>query len=193
MKTHPPEVWLAYGDEAYLAARLLWFTGFPVESALSGHRALERYFKAYLTASGVRMEGEIGAWGRNIDTMRSVASAFDDAFREDEVRARTRALQRLFKALREPGADQGAPAPRLSWDRVIAPADDLVAFLRPRVRVEPEVWARLPLALAASDDGRPNPFRARALTEHNPHVDLILCSGTRQTAPEFRPLPTGDA
>ncbi len=76
---------------------------------------------------------------------------------------------------------------------MIAPADDLVAFLRPRVRLEPDVWARLPLAQTAEGDGRPNPFRARALTEHNPHVDLILCSCTSQPSPDFRPLPGLDS
>jgi hypothetical protein len=193
LKTQPPEVWLAYGDEAYLAARLLWFTGFPVESALSAHRGLERYFKAYLTASGVRMEGDIGAWGRNIDTMRSVASAFDEAFRGDDVRARTRALQRLFKDLREPADARDRPAPLLSWAGVIAPADDLVAFLRPRVRVDPQVWPRLPLAVTAAGDGRPNPFRSRALSEHNPHLDIILCADTCQPTPDFQPLPGPDS
>jgi hypothetical protein len=189
--TQGPESWLAYGDAAYLATRLLWFTGFPVESALTAHRALERYFKAYLTASGVRMEAELGGWGRNIDTMRSVASAFDEAFRDEEVRARTRAIQRLFKGLREPeesGADGGA----LCWAGVVAPTDDLVAFLRPRVRVAEEVWRRLPLALVADPDGRPNPFRARALREHNPRIDTILCAGTGEPHPAFQPLPEAE-
>lgn len=192
MRTRGPEGWLEYGDEAYLATRLLWFTGFPVESALAAHRALERYFKAYLTASGVRMEGELGGWGRNIDTMRSVASAFDDTFRSEEVRARARTVQRLFKTLREPDAD-GGPRPELCWSGVVAPADDLVAFLRPRVRVDDDVWPRLPLARAVADQGRPNPFRARALREHNPHLDIILCRRSHEPAPAFRPLPEGDA
>jgi hypothetical protein len=186
-----PEGWLAYGDEAYLATRLLWFTGFPVESALAAHRALERYFKAYLTASGVRMEAELGGWGRNIDTMRSVASAFDDGFRDEQARARTRAIQALFKRLREPDGAAATPAD-VTWAGVVAPTDDLVAFLRPRVRVPEEVWPRLPLARVVASENRPNPFRVRALREHNLRIDTILCASTQSPAAAFQPLPDLD-
>ncbi|MEN8373938.1 MAG: hypothetical protein ABFS34_00660 [Gemmatimonadota bacterium] len=191
MRDRSPGAWLAYADEAYLAARLLWFTGIPIESALSAHRALERYFKGYLTASGVRMEGEVGAWGRNLDTMRSVAAAFDETFREESVRARTRGLQALYRELKEPRKGAGEGDVRLSWARVIVPTDDLVAFLRPRVRLDPSAWARTPLNLERHRDGRPNPFRRRALSQHNPHLDTILCTETGRPPLAFRPFEEG--
>lgn len=193
MTVQRPEAWVTYGDESYLATRLLWFTGFPRESALTAHRAVERYMKAFLTSSGVRVEGELDGWERNIDTMRSVASAFDDAFRLDEVRARTRTLQRQFRELREPGPAAARAEECLCWAGVVAPTDDLAAFIRPRVRLEPDQWADMPLARAGSTDGRPNPFQERALREHNVRLETLLCTRTTRPDPLFQPLPQTDA
>jgi hypothetical protein len=186
-----PVAWLHYADGSYIATRLLWFTGLTLDSAVYGHRTIELYVKAFLVSLGVEAKPGSPAWGHDLATLGEVAARYDRAFAREDVARRLRFFDRYFDYVRYPGDMAPPPDGSLTWfafDANITPLDELVAFVRPRIRLDAEDWRRS-LVHELLSDGDEN-YQRKALTDKNPQVGVIDCttSGERDVTfdPSFR-------
>ena len=87
--------WLCYADNSYIASRLLWFTGFMLETPVQGHRTLELYLKTFLISRGVEVKPGSAAWGHELVALGKAAADFDQAFAADDVHRRLRYFERI--------------------------------------------------------------------------------------------------
>lgn len=178
--TTEPVGWVHYADNSYVATRLLWITGLPLESAVYGHRTIELYIKAFLVGQGVEVRPGSRAWGHELGALGEAATRYDSAFGKEAVARRLRFFERYFNYVRYPG-DVVAPSDgSLTWfafDANITPLDELVAFVRPRIRLDDEDWRRSVIHTLIGSDAK-NGYQRRALTDRNAQLDIINCLST---------------
>lgn len=169
--------WLGYADNSYVASRLLWFTGFTLEAPVQGHRTLELYLKAFLVSSGVEVKPGSRAWGHELKGLGEAAAESDRAFSAQDVSTRLQYFERYFDYVRYPGDRVGPDDGSGTWfafDANVVPLDELVAFIRPRIRIGPDDWARTVIHQLLAGSGG-NPYQLRALRDDNHHLTIIDC------------------
>jgi hypothetical protein len=178
LSSDEPGVWLYYADNSYVASRLLWLVGLQLpEGPISAHRTIELYLKAFLVSHGVK------AWGHRVAELRYLSATIDPDFNTEPVQRRVAYFQRYFDFMRYPSDDRMPTDGSLIWvatDAVLLPLDELVAFIRPRIKITPDEWAR---SYLMSVEHYPH----RALHDDNRHIDFILCNETTRTHPSFNP------
>lgn len=182
-----PVCWLHYADNSYVASRLLWFTGFLLESPVNAHRALELYLKAFLISRGLEAKPRSPVWGHKLAALGDAASSVDASFGQDHIRRRLQFFERYFDFVRYP-SDVGSPDDgSLTWfsfDANIMPLDESVAFIRPRIMIAEKQWHRSTVHGLLSE-GSDYPHQRRALTDSNAHLQLIDCVRSGEPAIVF--------
>jgi hypothetical protein len=185
-----PLGWLYYADNSYVATRLLWFTGLPLDSAVYGHRTIELYIKAFLVSRGVEVKPGSPAWGHDLAALGEAAASYDPGFRKEAVARRLRFFERYFDYVRYPG-DLVAPADGsqtwFAFNANITPLDELVAFIRPRIRLEDEDWQRSVVHTLVRGSDAERGYQHRALTDGNAQVDVINCLSSAEPQIAFDP------
>lgn len=170
--------WLGYADNSYIASRLLWFTGFMLETPVQGHRTLELYLKAFLISRGIEAKPGSAAWGHELEALGKTAADFDQAFAADDVHRRLRYFERYFDYVRYPGEHVGPDDSSGTWfafDANVTPLDELVAIIRPRISVGADDWTKTVIHRMLHG-GDVNPDQLRALTDGNRHLAIIDCA-----------------
>ncbi len=183
-----PVAWLHYADSSYIATRLLWFTDLTFDSAVYGHRTVELYVKAFLVSLGVEVKRGSPAWGHDLATLGEDAARYDKAFAREDVARRLRFFDRYFDYVRYPGDIAAPPDGSLTWfafDANITPLDELVAFVRPRIRLDDEDWrgSRVHVLLSGGDDN----YQRKALIDGNRQVGTIDCTTSGEPEVTFDP------
>ena len=184
-----PVTWLHYADNSYIATRLLWFTRLELDSAVYGHRTIELYLKAFLVSRGVGVKPGSPAWGHELAALGEAAAGYDRAFARDDVARRLHFFERYFDYVRYPGDVVAPDDGSLTWfafDANITPLDELVAFVRPRIRLGDEDWRNsLIHKLLGSVAG--NGYQRKALTDANLQVGIIDCATSGDPDVTFDP------
>jgi hypothetical protein len=171
-----PLGWLHYADNSYVATRLLWLSRLPLDSAVYGHRTIELYIKAFLVSRGVEVKPGSPAWGHDLAALGEAAARYDPAFAEEAVARRLRFFERYFDYVRYPSDVVAPDDGSLTWfafDVNITPLDELVAFIRPRIRLEDDDWRRSVIHTLVY--GGEIEYQHRALTDGNGQVGVIDC------------------
>jgi hypothetical protein len=169
--------WLGYADNSYIASRLLWFTGFMLETPMHGHRTLELYLKAFLISRGAEVKPGSAAWGHELAALGKAAADFDQAFAANHVQRPLRYFERYFDYVRYPGDHVGPDDGSGTWfafDANVAPLDGLVALIRPRISLVTDEWIKTVIHRLLHG-GDANPHQLRALTDGNRHLAIIDC------------------
>jgi hypothetical protein len=172
-----PGAWLYYADSSYVATRLLWFTGLKIDSAVYGHRTLELYLKAFLVSRGVEVKPGSPAWGHDLAMLGEEAKIYDRTFAQDDVQRRLCFFDRYFGHVRYPGDIVAPKDGSLTWFAFtanIAPLDELVAFVRPRIRLSDVDW-RSGLVHELLHRGDARGFQRDVLIDGNRQVNIIDC------------------
>jgi len=177
-----PTIWLSYADHSYIAARLMWFVNLQTtEAPASAHRTIELYLKAFLVSHGQAVRRGSPTWGHQLGELGEAGRRLCEDFAAEAVQRRLSYFQRYFDFVRYPS--EGVPNDgSLIWyadDAVLFPLDELVAFIRPRVKLTQEEWAKSFLSSIQ------NGYQRDALCDHNEHLDQIRCSSTTRTAVAF--------
>lgn len=183
-----PEVWLGYADESYLAARLLWFTGLQIGASVQAHRTLELYLKAYLVSAGEEVTPGSNSWGHALDKLRKVCGSHCSDFFDEPVARRLKFFDRYFEFVRypsEPGSPEDDSLTWFGFDSNVAPMDELVAFIRPRIILPDSSWSISQLNQLKSSSSPEREFQTRALSDCNTHLDQILCDVTNRSSVSF--------
>ena len=182
------EIWLGYADNSYIATRLLWFTGFMIEAPINAHRTIELYLKSYLVGRGVRIKKDSSAWGHRIGDLCQEAVKIDASFDNENLNRRVRFFERYFDYVRYP-SEQGSPDDgSLTWfsfDSNILPLDEVVAFIRPRIKLKDDNWASTTINRLLSDRSKAQPHQLRAIEESNYFLKIINTDKTWQSDVEF--------
>lgn len=182
------EIWLEYADKSYIATRLLWFTGFTNESPVTAHRTIELYLKSFLVGQAVPIEKGSPAWGHRLGDLCEEAAKVDSSFANDDVLRRARFFERYFVYVRYP-SQQGSPDDGsltwLSFDSNILPLDEVVAFIRPRIKIDDDRWAFTAIKCLLADRDAAQPHQLRALEDSNTLLDVINTDRTHQSNVQF--------
>ena len=182
------QIWVDYADNSYVATRLLWFTGFVFEAAVNAHRTIELYLKAYLVGQGIPVERGSPAWGHDLADLCQEAARFDPSLRGEDLRRRIAFFQRYFDYVRYPDNGSSVGDGSLIWfsfDSNIIPLDEIVAFIRPRVKLAEEDSTRTPVYGLLGDPSKTRPHQLRALKDGNDLVETINTDRTLQTIVVF--------
>lgn len=99
---HNHNDWLRYADNSYIATRLLWFTGFMIETPVYAHRTIELYLKSFLLGHGIKVEKGSPAWGHRIGSLCKEAAKHDESFSNQELERRVTFFERYFDYVRYP-------------------------------------------------------------------------------------------
>ena len=181
-------IWTNYADNSYIATRLVWFTGFWIEAPVSAHRTIELYLKAYLVGQGIRVEKGSPGWGHDLADLWQESAKLDPSFSVEGLRRRIAFFQRYFDFVRYPNNNSGPNDGSLIWfsfDSNIIPLDEIVAFVRPRVKLTEEDWTRTPVYRLLGDRDKAQTHQLRALVDNNELLKTINAKRTRQTAVIF--------
>jgi hypothetical protein len=183
-----PMTWLTYADEAYLATRLLWFTRLWWQAPVMAHRCLELYLKAYLASRGVRIARGTSAWGHRLANLRDTCATQSRDFARRHLARRLDYFDRYFEFMRYP-RDLPAPADGsgiwLAFEAVVAPLDELVAYIRPRTKLTRADWKTTYLFQLRSGSLPEHAIQRKALRQQNPYVDTIVCLHTNRVGVHF--------
>jgi hypothetical protein len=183
-----PHVWLFYADNSYIASRLLWLVGLHLpEGPISAHRTVELYLKSFLVSHGAPVRPGSPAWGHQLDALGEVCRGYSEDFGVEAVRHRLQYFQRYFDFVRYPSDDRMPSDGSGIWfaaEAVLFPLDELVALIRPRVRLTPDLWAKSPLS-SLRDASPEIGYQNRALVDGNRHLEQILCTETHSATVVF--------
>lgn len=180
-----PVVWTDYADRSYLASRVLWFSSLLLDAPVQAHRTTELYLKAFLVSGGVPVR-KGGAWGHNLGELYDLSVRMSPEFKSAETERRVRFLDRYFHFVRYPS---GSAFPEdgsgiwFAFDANILVLDEIVAYTRPRIRLEPADWQRSQLHHISSKE---DTLACRALKESNEQLPIINCSVTSETYVSFK-------
>lgn len=180
--------WLGYADESYVATRMLWFTGLQIEAPVNAHRTVELYLKAYLVSAGEVAKPGSKAWGHRLGSLGDICGCYSSEFSEEAVARRLRYFERYFDFVRypsEPGSPEDGSLVWFGFDQNIAPLDELVAFIRPRISLSDSEWSKSKLNELHSSESPDRGYQKRALTDCNSHLDLIICIDTNDSNVSF--------
>jgi HEPN domain-containing protein len=179
--------WIDSGDESYMAARLLWFTGFRIISPVMGHHAIEKYLKGYLVSNGEIVAKGTPAWGHNLRELGITCVKYDTDFNSEPIKRRLSFFERYFFHVRYPSEMPDIEGISLwfSFDSNIQPLDEIVAFVRPRILLDKEDWKQTEIYQAGRSDSDIMKWKKRALEDNNAHIELVDCGETHKTHFEF--------
>ncbi|WP_019528992.1 HEPN domain-containing protein [Dasania marina] len=169
-------VWLSYADNSYIATRLLWFTGFLIETPVNSHRTIELYIKAFLVGNGIQVKMGSPAWGHKLSDLYKSAVEIDPSIESKDVYRRVKFFERYFDFVRYPSDKVCPDDGSLTWfsfDSNIAPLDELVAFIRPRVSLDLTDWSKTNICNLLADEENAQPHQLRALKDGNNFIDTI--------------------
>jgi hypothetical protein len=168
--------WLYYADGSYVSTRMLWFTGLTLDSSIFGHRTLELYMKGFLVSVGAEVKPSSSAWGHDLGALGKAGREYNREFGGEDVMRRLCFFDRYFNYIRYPGGAMSPDDGSLTWfafDANIGPLDELVAFIRPRIRLCDEEWGHsLIRQILCGADG----YKRKALRDKNPHIGTIDCA-----------------
>ena len=182
------EIWLNYADKSYIVTRLLWFTGFMIEAPVNAHRTIELYLKSYLVGQDIEIKMDSTAWGHRIGDLCHESAKIDPSFGNERLKRRVRFFERYFDYIRYPN-EQGSPDDdSLTWfsfDSNILPLDEVVAFIRPRVKLKDDNWASTTINRLLSDREKAQPHQLRAIEDSNLFLEIINTDKTWQSVVGF--------
>ena len=184
-----PVVWVDYADRSYIATRLLSLTSFMLDAPLNAHRSIELYLKAYLVSNGNRAAKGGTAWGHNLDKLRKYCEGHDNEFSNTDLKRRIIFFQRYFDFVRYPGEPADTfKENKMFWfgfDSAVLPLDEIVAFIRPRVKLSPAQWKSTWLR-SIYISRRPHlGYQKKALKDNNSLLKQIACLRTARTKIHF--------
>ena len=182
------EVWLNYADRSYVATRLLWFTGLWLDAAVSAHRTVELFLKAFLVSHGEQIRPGSPTWGHALGDLGTACSHYESGFADQAVARRLAFLQRYFDFVRypsEPGSPDDGSLVWFSFDSNIQPLDELTAFIRPRIQLDDADWLTSTRHEIVTSDSPNTGNQRRALTDSNLRLSIIDCSKTEPVIVSF--------
>jgi len=179
--------WLYYADNSYMSSRLLWFTGFRIESPVMAHNSIEKYLKGYLVSNGETIAKGTPAWGHNLCELSKACANYDEDFNSEPINRRLSFLERYFYHVRYPSELPNIEGISLwfSFDSNIQPLDEIVAFVRPRILLDKTDWGETEIYQVRRSDLDTMKWKKRALEDSNAYIDLIDCEETHKTEIEF--------
>lgn len=181
-------LWLDYADKNYVATRLLYLTRFYDQSPILAHRTLELYLKAFLLSNGMEIKKGNPSWGHVLHKLGEVSIQFCNDFNNSDVTRRLKFFERYFKHTRYPGwesfPDDGS-AIWYSFDSNIEPLDELVAFIRPRIKLSTKLWQMSFVHELITEKLKLSPYQRKALIDANMFLKQIDCKKTNRTKVKF--------
>ena len=186
-----PEVWLSYGDRSYIVTRLLGVVAHCMfDAPVSTHRTIELYLKTYLVSCGEDVKKGEPAWGHNLEDLRNLCVQKDNAFANADLARRVSYFQRYFDIVRYPTAEyKGKASSEVSlwfgFDSAILPLDEIVAFVRPRIRLSKHEWEHSILNAVLIETRDHFSEQRKALKAHNSLLRTILCRETSDPQVSF--------
>ena len=187
-----PVVWTTYADRSYIASRLLWFTSLWMDAPVQAHRTVELYLKAFLVSHAIPIERG-GVWGHDLGVLYDKCIEVDRTFGNADAERRLKFLNRYFEYVRypsDPGSPEDGSLVWFSFESNILVLDELVGYVRPRIRIDPEQWVRS--ELTAILHGEDKTLRHRALVDANSQLKAIVCSRTQSTPITFSDFRSGE-
>lgn len=179
--------WIQSADNSYIATRLLWFTGFKIESPVMAHSAIEKYLKAFLVSYGVKIVKGSSAWGHNLSELSNACTSYDTDFQLEQLNRRLAFYERYFYYVRYP-SDLHRNSNYMLWfsfDSNITLLDEIVAFIRPRVLLKENEWKDTALYQINRAEAEQLKWKKRALQDNNEKLNLIDCEKTNKSRVAF--------
>lgn len=208
--TDIPVVWINYADNSYIISRMLFFTNFLLESPVNAHRTMELYLKAYLVSNSLEVSIKGKAWGHNLIELNNHCTKYDPSFNNTELIRRLKYFQRYFDLVRYPSSIEGKLTEGtgiwFSFESNVLPLDEVVAFIRPRVKLPQKEWKQTiintkhsgelkkkleelrgiyPTNNKHSSEKDEMDFQERALLASNDMLDYIVCKKTYKSDVKF--------
>ena len=184
-----PEAWVNYADRSYITSRLLWFTSLTLDAPVSAHRTMELYQKAYLLSKGTIIKPGEGAWGHDLSDLGTLCAEHNPAFSDTALVRRIRYFQRYLELVRYPTSIEGKLTDGtgiwFSFDSVIIPLDEVVAFIRPRIVLTDDTWRKSWLTFVYQSPDPRWSHQREALTDQNSQIDKVVCMSTNDSKVEF--------
>lgn len=182
------DIWVGYADDSYIATRLLWFTGITFEATVNAHRTIELYLKAYLVGQQIRVTKRSPAWGHRLADLCQKSKQIDSSFDNENLKRRVDFFQRYFDYVRypsEPGSPDDGSLIWFSFDAIILPLDEVVAFVRPRIKLKGNNWTSTPIYRLLSERDGAQPHQLRAIEDGNDFLETINTKKTCQSRVRF--------
>ncbi|MBI4473596.1 MAG: HEPN domain-containing protein [Acidobacteria bacterium] len=170
--------WIVYADGSYIATRLLWFTSRQLDSAVLAHHTVELYLKAFLVSNGVSIRPGSEGWGHGLIKLNEACCNYSTEFSSRAISRRVSFFDRYFELVRYPSKLDSLKDGQMIWfsfDANIQPLDEVVAFVRPRVRMTTEDWESTEMFSILSDSSDRRQYQHRALLDQNPLIKVINC------------------
>ncbi|MDD5223144.1 MAG: hypothetical protein PHE84_04065 [bacterium] len=180
-----PEAWVSYADRNYLITRLIWFTGFLLDAPVSSHRTIELYLKAFLVSRGEPVGKNKTVWGHDLENLLESCIKYNQDFSVPDFVRRVKYFQRYFDFIRYPTDLKLPDEKSMIWfsiDSCIFPLDEIVAFIRPRIKLTEDEWKKTWLNSIFSSDDPKFGFQKRALTDSNNHLKVLICGQTNNSS-----------
>ncbi|HEB85290.1 MAG TPA: hypothetical protein ENI92_09875 [Bacteroidetes bacterium] len=171
--------WIVYGDGSYIATRLLWFTSRQLEASVLSQRTVELYLKAYLVSNGVSIVRGSEGWGHQLTKLKEECSVYSTDFSLEAFSRRVGFFDRYFELVRYPSKLDALKDGQMIWfsfDATIEPLDEIVAFVRPRVKLTQDEWKATVISSVLNGPLKLYGYQQKALRDHNDHIDVIACS-----------------
>jgi len=182
------DIWVRYADESYIATRLLWFTGVTFEASVNAHRTIELYLKAYLVGQQISVTKGSPAWGHRLADLYQESKQIDSSFDNENLKRRVDFFQRYFDYVRYPGEEGSPDDGSLIWfsfDANILPLDEVVAFVRPRIKLKDNNWTSTPIYRLLSERDSAQPHQLLAIEDGNDLLETINTKKTCQSSVRF--------
>lgn len=180
--------WVVYADGSYIATRLLWFTSRKLDAAVLAHRTVELYLKAFLVGKGVSIRFDSEGWGHTLVKLNEVCCRYSKDFSTEAFSRRVGFFDRYFELVRYPSRLDKLKNGQMIWfsfDANIQPLDEIVAFVRPRVRMTSEEWKATEISSVLNDSSDQHGYQRRALHDQNDQLNLIACSESNESTVTF--------
>lgn len=115
----------------------------------------------------------------------------DYSFGSEDLARRVKFFERYFDYSRYP-SEQGSPEDgSLNWfsfDSNILPLDEIVAFIRPRIKIENDDWGETTISKLLTDSDSAQPQQLRAIKDSNAFLETINTNKTMQSSVIFNEL-----
>ena len=184
-----PKIWVDYADRSYIATRLLSLTSFMLDAPVNAHRSIELYLKAFLVSNGARPVRNGIAWGHNLDRLRKFCEKHNHGFANTDLKRRIAFFQHYFDFIRYPGEPvatfEGNKIFWLGFDSTVLPLDEIVAYVRPRIKLSSTQWESSWLMSVFKSNQTHLWYQKKAILDGNSLLKKIICSKTTKTRIRF--------
>lgn len=180
--------WIIYGDGSYIASRMLWFTSRQLEASVLSQRTIELYLKAYLASKGIGIRPGSEGWGHKLTKLNEACCVYSPHFSLEAFSRRVGFFDRYFELVRYPSKLDALKDGQMIWfsfDSIIQPLDEIVAFVRPRVEMTPEQWKATEIFSLLKSASDRYLCQLKALQDHNNHIDVIACTQSGEPMIQF--------